>query len=97
MKPIKTINDYRAAYRIGPYAWPGGYPIHVIMSDGEMLCHDCEKKQRRELLQALADKASWHSGWRPIAREIFYEGDEICAHCNCHIESAYGSLEDENQ
>ena len=26
-----------------PYAWPGGYPVYVVCSDGAMLCTTCAK------------------------------------------------------
>lgn len=34
MPAIKTISDFRAAYRNGPYAWPGGYPLFFVTADG---------------------------------------------------------------
>jgi hypothetical protein len=34
---IKSVSDYRKAVRNGPYAWPGGYPLFFVTSDGAAL------------------------------------------------------------
>lgn len=93
---IKTISDFRKAVRIGPYAWPGGYPLYFVMSDGEAMSFKAAKSERRALLEALREWTADHqdSGWRPIALEINYEDfDLICCHTNERIESAYGEPE----
>ena len=86
---INTISDFRRAMRNGPYAWPGGYPLYFVMSDGEALSFDAARKERRQILEALRDYDN--SGWRPVAMDINWEDDNlICAHTNERIESAYG-------
>lgn len=96
---VNSVSDYRAAYRqLGTYVWPGGYPAYVILHDGARLCHACEKTERRNLIEALADYAKgWPAtDWLPIARAVFWESSEPenCAHCHCEIESAYGLIEE---
>ena len=86
---INSISDFRRAVRNGPYAWPGGYPLFWLMSDGEACAFDVAKTERRNMLDALANKDQ--SGWRPVALEINWEDqDLICAHTGKRIESAYG-------
>jgi len=91
---INSISDFRRAVRHGPYAWPGGYPVYWIMSDGGACAFDVAKSERRNMLEALADYRSnrhEHSGWRPVALEINWEdGDLFCDHTGAKIESAYG-------
>jgi len=83
-----NISRYRAAIR-HPYAWPGGYPRYFICSDGEALCFDCAKQNRRLILESLRDKSD--DGWRVIAVDINWEDETLnCAHCYESIESAYG-------
>jgi len=86
---INSISDFRRAVRNGPYAWPGGYPLFWIMSDGEACAFHVAKDERRNMLDALANQDN--SGWRPVALEINWEDTELyCAHTNEKIESAYG-------
>lgn len=90
---INSISDYRAAIRNGAYAWPGGYPLYFVMSDGEAMSFAAGKKERRCILEALRDyQTNKHerSGWRPVAIEVNWEVPDLyCAHTNERIESAY--------
>lgn len=86
---IKNVSDFRKAYRSGPYAWPGGYPVYFITADGEALSFKAAKEQRREILEAIATRAT-SSGWCVCAADINYEdGSLFCAHTNERIPSAY--------
>lgn len=83
MKPIKEAIRSK-------YAWPGGYAINIVMSDGELLCIDCARKEFRMLCKARVNP--WgYPDWRAIAPEIYWEGPtEYCCHCHTAIESEYG-------
>lgn len=71
-----------------PYAWPGGYPRFVVMSDGEALCPACAKSEFRLIARATIDVD--RSGWAAEGDSINWEDGELyCAHCNDRIESAY--------
>lgn len=83
-----TVSQFRAAYRQGPHAWPGGYPLYAYCTDGGMLCWTCLKAERRRLLEAAADPA-YRTGWELEVFDIFWEGREECCHCNRTLESAY--------
>lgn len=85
---VNSISDFRRAVRNGPYAWPGGYPVYWLMSDGEACAFGVAKSERRAMLEALRDKDN--GGWRPISLEINWEdGALFCAHTGARIESAY--------
>ncbi len=65
------------------YAWPGGYQIIYITSDGAIVCPKCANDED------VSDDI--------VAGDIFYEGaTEQCAGCNEMIESSYGDPEDED-
>lgn len=85
---INSIADFRRAVRIGPYSWPGGYPLYWIMSDGEACAFSVCKSERRNMLEALAAKDD--SGWRPVALDVNWEDTLYCAHTVQRIYSAYG-------
>jgi len=88
---INSISDFRRAVRNGPYAWPGGYPCYWVMADGEAVAFHVAKSERRNMLEALKDRAIRpQDGWLPVALEINWEDGELyCAHTNERIPSAY--------
>jgi hypothetical protein len=95
MPSINSISDFRAAVRNGPYAWPGGYPLFFICSDGGALCCDCVKSERRNILQSIGHNL--RDGWKVVAIDINYEEPDLtCDHCSKPIESAYGEPERDN-
>jgi hypothetical protein len=60
-----TTRELKQHIRDGKYAWPGGYPIYFLASDGESLSFDAVRENYREVLYAtkyLEDR----SGWRVI-------------------------------
>jgi hypothetical protein len=89
MRIIQTISEYRqAAHPFRRYAWPGGYPVFAITSDGAALCFDCLKIMRRSILAAIRDRVN--DGWRVSAFDINWEDPGLyCEHCGTRIESAY--------
>jgi hypothetical protein len=93
---INSISDLRKAFRHGPYAWPGGYPCYLLLSDGEALSFKGAKANRRLLIEALAEyQTNPHerSGWRPIALDVNWEESGLlCVHTGEAIESAYGEV-----
>lgn len=79
----------KSAIRNG-YAWPGGYPLFLIMSDGEALSIDAARDNFKQICAAyLSDDR--RSPWYVIAAEINWEDKQLyCAHTNAKIQSAYG-------
>ena len=91
LNPAQILQSvkYVARHR---YAWPGGYPMFVLLSDGECLCAKSE-------FPAIAHSTITDSRdeWRAMASDINWEDSSLyCAHCNATIESAYGDDESES-
>jgi len=71
------------------HAWPGGYPLAVLMSDGETLCPACCKTEFRNIARATI--AGLRDDWKAEAAFIHYEGRPlVCANCYTETPSAYG-------
>lgn len=88
MKNANIIREVKLAAR-HKYAWPGGYPLEVIMSDGETLCVDCAKSEFPRIGRATRDGD--RGGWAAVGVQVHWEGPaDICCNCNAEIESAYG-------
>ena len=90
-----TLNEIKNLIRTGPYAWPGGYPMYFIYSDGEAGCFECVRRDWRQTVYAhiTGDKRDtlYIEGY-----EINYEdGDLFCGSCGNRIESAY--VEDDGE
>lgn len=89
MRAIKTISDFRAAYRNGPFAWPGGYPLFFVTADGAAISFKGAKKDRRNILEAIRDNDT-RSGWRVCAVDVNWEDSDLrCDVTGERIESAY--------
>ena len=71
------------------YAWPGGYPVYTVMSDGALLCAKCAKSEFRQIVR---DTKLGFYCWSAAGAEVLWESEapQYCAHCNAHLESAYG-------
>jgi len=86
---INTVHDFRRAIRNGAYAWPGGYPLYFITSDGAALSFDAAKAERRNILQSIAHRNN--DGWRVIGADVNWEDQDLtCDHTGERIPSAYG-------
>jgi hypothetical protein len=82
-----TISDFRRDIR-QPYAWPGGYPMFFLTSDGEALSFAAAKSQRRNVLEAIA--GGYSDGWRVVGVNVNWENADLtCAHTGEAIGSAY--------
>ena len=86
---IDTIHDFRRAIRNGAYAWPGGYPLYFVTSDGSALSFDAAKRCRRYILQAIAHRDD--RTWRVVGMDINWENTDLfCDETGARIEAAYG-------
>jgi hypothetical protein len=91
-RDIETASQFKATLRNGAFAWPGGYPLYFITSDGAALCFDCGKSEAKLILQSIKDYA--RDGWHVEACTVNWEDAELtCDHCDKEIESAYGEKE----
>jgi hypothetical protein len=87
----QVLADVKQAIR-QPYAWPGGYPLFVVMSDGEALSIAAAKEQWREIVRATLQRD--RSGWQAAGVDINWEDAKLyCAHTGQRIESAYAEDE----
>jgi hypothetical protein len=88
MPAINNTKEFKQALRNGPYAWPGGYPIYFITSDGAVLSYKAAKQEAKMIISAIRDNR--HEGWLVIGSDINYEDqDLICDHTGTQIECAY--------
>ncbi len=72
---IRSVSDMKSSLRNGPYAWPGGYPILYVTSDGALLCSDCARKNFRNIADDIRSNGS--TGWRVEASCI----EAVSAEC----------------
>jgi hypothetical protein len=63
------------------FAWPGGYPLALVLSDGALLCSHCVTEEFSQVSYSARHKL--HDGWRPEGLTILEDStsDETCAHC----------------
>ena len=87
-RSIDSVADLKATLRAGAYAWPGGYPLFFITSDGAALSFDSARENLPQVIWSIANGVN--DGWRVVACDINYEdGDLTCDHSGKQIESAY--------
>jgi hypothetical protein len=80
-----TSLELRRAIR-DKFAWPGGYEIYGVCSDGGVLCCDCMRAEYRQI--AYARRHHLRYGWRVEAVTCTAYDDEPhgCDHCGKVIE-----------
>lgn len=82
-----TTRELKEAIR-HPYAWPGGYPLYAITSDGAALHLSCCRKEYRQIAYSM--RHNLRDGWKVEAVDVNYEdGECTCDHCGELIEAAY--------
>ena len=98
MPNITNVETFNAVFdnkgHAHKFAWPGGYPIYYLMSDGESMCADCVTREAQCIANAIKENSS--DGWRVVGNEINWEDNALfCGHCGKRIESAYAEDETE--
>jgi cell wall-associated NlpC family hydrolase len=79
-----------------PYAWPGGYPLYTVMSDGGCLCPACCKTAFRLIVSAELRRDNT-GGWRAAGVEVNWEDAALsCDGCGNFIPSAYSEDDGES-
>lgn len=74
------------------HAWPGGYPIYYVFTDGGCCCSKCANNNIESIDDDIEGNRNWnsHGGWALTAADINYEDADLrCDHCSRPIESAY--------
>ncbi|MGY2987683.1 hypothetical protein [Bradyrhizobium sp. USDA 4508] len=88
-REIRSVADLKATLRAGAYAWPGGYPMYLLCSDGAALCFQCARKNARSIYESIGERLN--DGWRVVGCDINYEDNSLfCEDCSQQIESAHG-------
>ena len=89
---IDNTLQLRATLRAGAYAWPGGYPMFFITSDGESLSFESVRDEYYQCAYSMRHRID--DGWRIVGCDINYEDTELtCDHSGARIPSAYGGDE----
>jgi hypothetical protein len=85
---ITNTHELRATLRAGPWAWPGGYPMYFIASDGAALSFEAVRENYAQCARSLREHSN--DGWRIEACDINWEDpDLMCEHTGKPIQSAY--------
>lgn len=96
MKRTNDMLDQARNAARNKYAWPGGYPLAVVMADGECLCPDCTRKEWRQIVRNTLDtvRNGADRSWIAAGAEVNWENDALyCAQCNEQIPSAYSEAD----
>ena len=90
--PYLTKHDHNAVHSaMQGYAWPGGYPVFLVLRDGNVLCPACVKDNLRAIVQGTHERSS---GWDAEAADINWEDEDLCCdNCGKRIEAAYTDTE----
>jgi hypothetical protein len=88
MKTTFSTLDLKNALRSGPFAWPGGYPLFFVTSDGAALSFDAVRENIRSVIWSIRNGVN--DGWRVVGCDVNWEDFELfCDHTGNRIESAY--------
>jgi hypothetical protein len=76
------LDAVEALRDLARYRTHGGYTWAAVMSDSELLCVPCVRKEYRQILTATIEAS--RDGWavQGIANSGDAEDTEYCAHCN---------------
>lgn len=89
-REIKSAADLKATLRAGGYAWPGGYPLYFVTSDGAALSFESVRANLRDCLGAIDFPDRFEAEWRVVACDINWEDSELrCDHSGERIPAAY--------
>ncbi len=89
-----NIRDVKAALRSGKYAWPGGYPLYFLTTEGEALSFEAVRKHWADVVRSVCGFQGGDSSWCVIEVATNWElPDLFCAETQERIESAYAEDE----
>ena len=79
-RTITTGQDLRATLRAGEFAWPGGYRLYFVTSDGAALSFDAVRDNLVSVLDSI--RHDIRDGWLVIRLHSSAEDDEpvLCVH-----------------
>ena len=86
-----TTRQLKAQLRSGEFAWPGGYPLYFITSDGAAISFEAVRENIKSVIWSIRHKVN--DGWSVIGCDVNWEDDSMtCSHTGKAIESAYGEI-----
>jgi hypothetical protein len=73
--------ELRKAIR-NKYAWPGGYEMYGVTSDGSVLCCECMRQEYPQI--AYARRHNLSDGWKVEGIDLTCNDEDIvtCDHCS---------------
>jgi hypothetical protein len=85
-RTIQTVAELKATLRAGPYAWPGGYAVFFVASDGAALSFAAVRDNFRQCAESIRGRL--RDGWQIVAAGTTAELEEaeLCAHTGQPIE-----------
>ena len=87
-KRIEILQAAKRAIR-AKYAWPGGYPLYLVMHDGEAMSIDAARENWHQI--CCSHITNQRDDWQVLGVDINWDQtDLLCCHTNEPIESAYG-------
>jgi hypothetical protein len=93
---MKT-SELKTALRNGPYAWPGGYPLYFVTSDGAALSFEAVRSEYRQVIRETRDYdrgEKYPMQWAVIEVQVNWEDPDLyCEYTGKRIESAYADGE----
>jgi hypothetical protein len=88
MKTNYTTKELKTQLRQGEFAWPGGYPLFFITTDGAALSFKAVRENLRCVLWSIKNKVN--DGWRVVGADVNWEDPSLfCDHTGERIPSAY--------
>lgn len=96
-----TVADFNLQLTAGAFAWPGGYPLYFVTSDGAALSFAAALDNRALIVGAIADAETYrheNSGWRVIGCDVNWNDAALyCCDTGKRIESAYAEEEAQHE
>jgi hypothetical protein len=87
----QTLRAVKEAIR-SKYAWPGGYPLYIVMADGEAMSVESARVEWCQIAHSTI--RGERDGWAAAGAAINWEDGELyCCHSGERIESAYAEPE----
>jgi hypothetical protein len=70
------------------YAFPGGYPLYLVMRDGSAICPNCVRESFRTLYRDSME--SYGPSFEVDSAQVNWEDNTLfCDNCGRRIEPAY--------
>ena len=72
---ITNTRELKATLRAGAFAWPGGYPLYFVTSDGGALSFQTVREELPSVLDSIRENNS--DGWQVIGCDVNWENTSL--------------------